>query len=150
MEGSSEMPEQWQQILASMPESDVGGREPVEPAASAVVAGFLRDVHRFFQGESIRYRNAGLEAHVEPSSVAEINSDSTVGLTVSVPDKSGSSHTLHCKRKIPLGLDVRLLIDREQLWQEWSSFALDRKPESPWIFVESSFAAFDKKVQREG
>jgi hypothetical protein len=68
--------ESWQDILTSMPARDIGGREPVEPAASAVVKGFLQDVHWRFEERAAAYRESGLEAKVEPISPAEISSES--------------------------------------------------------------------------
>jgi len=137
----------WQDVLVSMPARDIGGREPVEPAASVVVEGFLHDVHRRFEESAAIYRGNGLEARVEPLSPAEINSELSVGLLVARPGRIGSSHTLRCQRN--QGLDMCLWIDREQLWQENCSFALDREPEPPSVMVESSLASLERKVQGE-
>lgn len=139
--------ESWQDVLTSMPARDIGGREPVEPAASAVVKGFLHDVHQRFEERAAAYRENGLEARVEPISSAEIGSESGVVLLVSRPNRIGSSHTLRCQRS--QGLDMHLWIDREQLWQERTSFALDREPESPSVMVESSLASFERKFEGE-
>lgn len=137
----------WQDVLASMPARDIGGREPLEPTASAVVEGFLHDVHRRFEESASVYRDSGLEAGVEPLSAAEINSGSSVVLLVARPNRIGSSHTLRCQRN--QGLDMYLWIDREQLWQERCSFSLDREPEPPSEMVELSLASLDRKVQGE-
>ncbi len=137
----------WGIGLAALPKTDRGRREPIEPAASAVVREFLRDVHGLFSEAVNTLRNDGFEASLEPPVVDEVTEESTFVLLVSRPGVAGSFHSLRCERNE--GLDMRLVIDLEQSWQEWSSFAIDREPESPLIFIEDSLVRLNDKV-REG
>lgn len=135
----------WLALLSVMPPRATGGREPVEPAASKIVQRFLRDVWRIFEERVVVYKSRGLVASVEPPSATLIAPESSVGLHVSRSGKAGAFHSLHCEREV--GLNMCLVLDRNQLWQEHVSFALDREPESPWTFVEGHLARLEAKIE---
>ncbi len=135
----------WKRTLESMPRREAGGREAVEPTASSVVQQFLRDVHHRFEAAASAFRLARLEATIEPSTAQEISADSSIELQVTLGGVPGTAHSLRCERA--RALEMHLLLDREHPWQEWCSFAIDREPEPPTIFVEDFLEKLDAKTK---
>lgn len=127
----------WQEKLNNLPITQSGKREAQEPIATEIVLEFMREeVYPRLKVAQTSFFESGLEATVSPEFTEKISSDTT-SVCLSVKRRMhGSEVRYSILFQRQEGFEICITLDRRNGPQNSVTFILDRKPESPTIFIE--------------